>query len=47
MIAEGVDRLGERGMMDGGPPSQGGTAMPKTPSPGRKPVTSDPDRESP
>ena len=44
MIAEGVDRLRERGMMEKGSAARKGTAMPKTDVPDRPSVTSDPDR---
>jgi hypothetical protein len=44
MIAEGVDRLRERGMMEKGSAARKGTAMPKTEVPDRPSVTSDPDR---
>jgi len=43
MIAEGVDRPRERGMMEKGSAGKG-TAMPKTEAPDRPSVTSDPDR---
>jgi hypothetical protein len=43
MIAEGVDRSRERGMMEEGAAAKG-TAMPKPPTPGPESVTSDPDR---
>jgi hypothetical protein len=43
MITEGVDGLGERGMMEEGSAAKG-TVMPKPNTPSRLSVTSDPDR---